>query len=51
MQVSVIGLDTGGGCFCRAPVAATAYLRLGFPDPARQRLDSPETESAHGAAG
>jgi hypothetical protein len=34
-----------------AAILAAAYLRLRFPDPAPQRLDSPETESAHGTGG
>jgi hypothetical protein len=34
-----------------ATILANVYLRLRFPDQAPQRLDSPQTESAHGTAG
>jgi hypothetical protein len=34
-----------------ASILAAAYLRLRFPESAPARLDSSETESAHGTAG
>ncbi len=34
-----------------ANILASVYLRLRFPDPAPQRLDSPKKESAHGTGG
>ena len=34
-----------------AAILAAAYLSLRFADPAPQRLDSAEKESAHGTAG
>jgi hypothetical protein len=34
-----------------AAILAAVYLRLRFPEQPPPRLDSPETESAHGTAG